>query len=109
MNNFKKSRRLRSKKDYDNVFANAQKIATKNFLILYRNNSVNHARLGLIIAKKVANKAHDRNRLKRIVRENFRTKSYLPAVDIIFLARAGLADIESGVLRNNLERALSKI
>jgi ribonuclease P protein component len=42
--------------------------------------------LGLAISKRYARRAIDRNRLKRIARESFRTNRHrLPAVDIIVL------------------------
>lgn len=42
------------------------------------------ARLGLIVAKRVVPRAHDRNRHKRVCREQFRlARSQLPAVDLV--------------------------
>ena len=44
------------------------------------------ARLGMVIGKKHARRASDRNRLRRMLRERFRRMT-LPAVDVIVLAR----------------------
>ena len=42
------------------------------------------ARLGLVVGKKLLKRAVDRNRLKRIVREQFRRqRAILPAYDLI--------------------------
>lgn len=78
-------------------------------MLLYRDNSLQNARLGMLIAKKKVPKAHDRNRFKRIVRETFRTRNDLPNVDIIFLAKQGLASVTNSTLRNNLETEFSKL
>jgi len=85
---FDKSRRLLNKSDYDCVFNESRKIITPNFVVLYKKNVLGHARLGLALSKKSISKAHDRNRVKRLLRETFRTAS-LPAFDIIILAKLG--------------------
>ena len=42
------------------------------------------ARLGLIVAKRVVPRAHERNRHKRVCRERFRhNRSRLPAMDLV--------------------------
>jgi ribonuclease P protein component len=91
------------------VFNKPKKVVTKHFVILYRDNPIGHARLGLAIAKKVISKAHDRNRIKRLLRESFRTRNDIKAIDIIFLARSGLAKVENSVLSNNLSHAWNKL
>lgn len=87
---FKKTQRLLNKSDYDHVFAKATKFVTTDFVLLCRENNLGYARLGLALSKKMIAKAHDRNRIKRLLRECFR-QTQLPAVDIIFLARSGVA------------------
>lgn len=41
------------------------------------------ARLGLIVGKRVVRRAVDRNRAKRLIRESFRQREGLPAMDIV--------------------------
>ena len=94
---FKKSHRLLNKADYDYVFEQAKKIITKDFIVLFRKNNLGYARLGLALSKKMIAKAHDRNRIKRLLREGFR-QSHLPAVDMVFLAKSGIAtETKSGM------------
>ncbi|KTD24079.1 MULTISPECIES: ribonuclease P protein component [Legionella] len=94
MDRFGKTRRLLKKSDYDYVFAQARKLVTSEFIVLHRINSLGYARLGLALSKKSIPKAHDRNRIKRLLRETFRI-ARLPAVDVVFIARPGLAEIEN--------------
>ncbi len=94
---FDKNRRLLKKSDYDHVFAKAKKLVTSNFIVLYKDNTVGHARLGLALSKKMIAKAHDRNRVKRMLRESFRTHS-LPAIDIVILARYGVARENNSII-----------
>ncbi|CAM4440678.1 MAG: Ribonuclease P protein component [Legionellaceae bacterium] len=85
---FSRKQRLLTPYDYKNVFENVT-IRFKNlyFLLLVKNNGLSYARLGIVIAKKQIKKAHDRNRIKRIVRESFRLKQHeFKGIDIIFLA-----------------------
>jgi ribonuclease P protein component len=105
---FKKKQRLLKKIDYDRVFQKAKKMVTTEFIILYRENDVGCARLGLALSKKMIAKSHDRNRIKRVLRESFRQKQ-LPLVDLIFLARQGLAKQSNANISANLSKVWEKI
>lgn len=106
---FAKSCRLLTKRDYEYVFQDANKLVTPHFIILYRNNAKGHPRLGMALSKRVIPKAHDRNRVKRLLRETFRTNSQLPAVDIVVLAKPGVLQIESALLTGKLVQAWGKL
>ncbi len=76
--------RLVNKADFDRVFAGNQRARTDYLLVMARPNLVGHARLGMIIAKRLLPRAVDRNRVKRCVRESFRlTLPQLPACDFV--------------------------
>lgn len=108
MYSFDKTRRLLNKADYDYVFSQAKKITTQEFIILYRENNIGHARLGLAIAKKKVAKAHDRNYIKRIFRESFRMSS-LPAVDIVILAKINILHASKLITIESLIKAWDKL
>ena len=109
MNNFDKTHRLLKKSEYDHVFDQAKKLATPFFTILYRDNTIGHARLGLALSKKMIAKSHDRNRVKRLVRETFRTTPTLLSFDIIVLAKSGVGKVQNTILINKLGQAWNKL
>lgn len=50
---------------------------TGDFLQIYaKPNNLNYPRLGLIVAKKMARRAVERNKVKRLLREYFRTNQH---------------------------------
>ncbi len=76
--------RLVDKADFDRVFAESQRARTDFMVIMARPNQVGHARLGMIVAKRLLARAVDRNRVKRCVRESFRQVfAELPACDFV--------------------------
>ncbi len=61
------------------------------------------ARLGLVVAKRKVRLAHDRNRIKRLVRESFRLRrAQLPSMDMVVLAKHGADRVGSGELTAEL-------
>lgn len=81
---------------------------TAEFIVLHKLNTVQQGRLGLAISKKMLSKAHERNRIKRILRESFRTRD-LPSVDLVFLAKKGLAKKSNTILFDNLSLIWDKL
>ncbi len=107
---FRKNNRLLVKKDFDFVFENPKKTRDPNFTVLYRKNTKNYPRLGLIISKKNCRHANKRNRLKRIIRESFRRNiSKLKGHDIVVLNKHTTYNKETHVLTESLMRHWIKI
>lgn len=77
--------------DYQAVFDQvSSKVRTPCVTVLATKSSVEQARLGLIVAKKHVKRAVDRNRLKRVIREQFRLHQYsLTGLDIVVIVRPG--------------------
>lgn len=89
---FQRELRLLSARDYSRVFDKAFKVHNKAFTLLARKNDLNHPRLGLVIAKKNLKFAHQRNRVKRVLRESFRLQqSELASYDLVVLTRRDIA------------------
>jgi len=60
----------------------------RHFSIFVHANELKRSRIGIIVGKKVAPRAVDRNRIKRLVRETFRQDRWrLGSNDLVVLAR----------------------
>lgn len=102
--------RLRKPAEYKKVFANPVKSTDKYFTLLAIQNELGHARLGLAIAKKTIRRAVDRNMLKRVIRESFRSQQWqLGTMDIVVLARKDALGIPVSQLRSALQKHWSKL
>ena len=99
---FDKSLRLLNAPAYKAVFDDAKiKVSTQQLLFLARPNDLSHPRLGLVIAKKNAKHAVQRNRIKRIARESFRLAQHqIGGIDTVVLARRGLDQLDNIALHN---------
>lgn len=107
---FPKQRRLLNAKDFGPVFNKADvKVSGRTLLVLARHNTLGQSRLGLVVSKKNARLAVQRNRIKRLVRESFRTEAGLPELDIVFLARRGLTEQDNTEIEAELTRVWTKL
>lgn len=79
---FARVRRIVKTDEFSSVFRLRPAQKSAHFVLYTRPNSLPHARLGVVAAKRFAPRAVTRNTIKRITRELFRT-SKLQAVDCI--------------------------
>lgn len=100
--------RLLTKKDYSAVFDGAKKIDHREVFALFKKNSAKRARLGVIISKKSCQKACDRNRIKRLIRESFRLKEH-QNFDIIILSRKGVSKLSNKQIFHKLSCIWEKL
>ena len=92
---------------FDAVFAQRRNLRGALFVLMGRPNALGHARLGLIVAKKYCPRAVDRNRIRRLAREQFRLmQNELPAWDwVVRLARRPQGENLMEELRDLFTRA----
>lgn len=109
-NSFSRELRLLTPTHFENVFKNAIPAVSPQITILARLNSFDHPRLGITLAKKRVKKAHDRNRLKRIIRESYRLNQHsLPKADIVVVGKSGLDKLSNQELFSLLEKLWKKL
>ncbi|VFP77991.1 Ribonuclease P protein component [Buchnera aphidicola (Cinara cuneomaculata)] len=94
---FKKKLRLLSNDQFKYVYERNFRIHVKSFIILRCINNLNYPRLGMSIAKKNIIRSHDRNRIKRLIRESFRLIQHnLLLMDFIIIVKKN-----THLLKNN--------
>ena len=95
---------------FNYVFDNAIPVSSPSFTLLARNNGTERSRLGITIAKKRVKKAHDRNRLKRVIRESFRLRqNQLPNVDIVVIGKSNAEQLSNAQLFALLDKLWKKL
>jgi len=107
---FPRSHRLVTKADFSHVFDDALKVSQSCLMVLYRTNQLNHARIGIIVGKRVANNAVDRNRIRRIVRDSFRhNQERLAGWDIVVIARQQCDTLSKEKIRKGIDNLWERL
>lgn len=108
---FSREKRLLNAAQFKAVFDSPDiRLSGRSILVLARFNQLNHSRIGLVIGKKNVKLAVERNRLKRQIREHFRkNQNALPCLDIVIVARRGLANLSSSELQAELTTLWKRI
>jgi ribonuclease P protein component len=95
--------RLRSKLQFDAIYASGRRIDDRFFGLRVKPNGLDHPRIGLAVAVKTAGNAVARNRTRRLIRESFRLAQHaLPAVDIVVAAKIPAREAPASALRASL-------
>jgi ribonuclease P protein component len=103
--------RLLKPSEFAQVFKRSERARTDSLLVMALPNQLAHARLGMVIAKRLLPRAVDRNRVKRCVRETFRTqRALLPACDFVvrLIAKPGFAKPDPGKAAAELARTFAR-
>lgn len=115
-NRFLRIQRIRRKSDFEKFRSDCAVVLFGSFFIIkILERSVDEGkdvflpRIGIITPKKIG-KAVERNRVRRIVREFFRTNRCLfsNGSDYLFIALPGIADIKNRELTSNMAKILTK-
>jgi ribonuclease P protein component len=97
--------RLKKPNQFKYVFDLPVRSTDRYFTVLARKNKLNFPRLGLAIAKKNIKKSTDRNKIKRMIRENFRKEQHvLGAIDFVVLTRYQTSEATMKQLGVSLEK-----
>jgi ribonuclease P protein component len=108
---FPRKLRLTEPVQFKAVFNRAEfKVSNRCFLILARRNELQNGRLGLVISKKNLPTAVQRNRIKRLLRNEFRlNQNLLDGLDIVILARSNMSSINNKTIAENMAGLLSDL
>ena len=112
MEDFRFSRELRllTPSHYSRIFNEPARAANQYFTLLAKPNDLEYPRLGLTIAKKRVKKAVQRNRLKRLARENFRLNRHkIDNIDIVLMVKNGVDELSNEELHKQLTKLWRKI
>ena len=108
--NFSKFHRLLKSKQFKPVFDGTRKIRNKYLSVFGVKNNLEYSRLGLAISKKSVKFAVGRNRIKRLIREEFRfQKDLLKGFDIVIVSKPSINDLTNSELREMLVREWKKL
>lgn len=93
----------------DGVYS-AYRKSGNGFILRAGANTLDGARLGLIVSRKAARRAVDRNRAKRLAREAFRAaRASLPAVDVVLQLKNDLRQSNNATVRREIEYLLRNL
>jgi ribonuclease P protein component len=98
-------KRLKNPAEFQAVFKQPIRSKTPYFTLLATPNLREHARLGLIVAKRFERKAVRRNLVRRLIRESFRHhQRILAGLDVVVLVRCRLPEQKQSFFYEGLEQ-----
>lgn len=101
--------KLLKRAEYQRLSASGKKFHTPHFIVVWSEESVGRARIGITASRKVGN-AVARNRIKRLVREYFRHHKHgFIVADFNIIAKRGAEKLAFHELCNELEKAVQRI
>ncbi|VFP85677.1 ribonuclease P protein component [Candidatus Erwinia haradaeae] len=102
---FTKKLRLLNSAHFNFVFQRPQRVSITYITILGRFNTLGHPRIGCSLSKKNLKHSHERNRVKRLIRESFRHNQHkLPGMDFVVIVRRGIMSLDNYALAIVLEK-----
>jgi ribonuclease P protein component len=110
---FSRQSRLLRPEQFRSVFQQPIRSSDEYFRIMARTNDLNQHRLGMAVSRKACSKAVGRNRIKRVVRENFRCsmvgQATETALDIVVLPTPRAASQSNKTLDESLSNHWQKL
>ncbi|WP_314970809.1 ribonuclease P protein component [Peptostreptococcus stomatis] len=101
---------IKKDSDFRKVYQRGKSLADRNLVIYTMKNKSDKSRVGISISKKVG-KAHERNRIRRCIKEAYRLNiddKVLGGYDLVFIARINAADKDYKELERSLKYICKK-
>ena len=107
---FTKVYRILKTDEFSSVFSFRKPQFSEYFQLFSKPGSGDSARLGLVVAKKVAKRAVARNYMKRSIREQFRLcRADLPPLDFVVRVRRSFGRQQSAAARQQLASLFARV
>jgi ribonuclease P protein component len=107
---FPKSSRLLDSAAYSNVFDGCEYKASSGIgTLLSVTTALPCSRIGIVVAKRQVKQANQRNQVKRLVREDFRLRSFQQSSEYVFLARHPCSELNKAQFAHELDRLWQKL
>lgn len=105
----KKEYRIKKEQDFNRIIKEKNNFANRHFVAYYSKNTTdNHFRLGISVSKKLG-KAHERNKLKRYVREAIKQYKYrIKDYDVIIIVKNNACHIDFDEFSKSIYHILNK-
>ncbi|MES2547734.1 MAG: ribonuclease P protein component [Pseudomonadota bacterium] len=105
-----KQAKLLKTDDFSSVFNLRKRIANTYLVIRFKPNNLNRPRLGLVVGKKTAKLAVQRNYMKRVLREFFRLNQHqLPSLDLVVQVQKKFQKTEFVQIKQEFEQLTQKL
>jgi len=96
--------------DFSSVFSFRKRISGHYLAVHYQPNQFAFPRLGLIVAKKVAKRAVDRNYMRRVLRECFRKhQHHLKSVDMVIRLQRSFCHRDFALVEQEFSKLMTKL
>ncbi|MGH7884974.1 MAG: ribonuclease P protein component [Thermodesulfobacteriota bacterium] len=106
---FSKRLRIIKSENFKQIFKTGKKIHSENFILYLIQNNLAIPRIGISISKKTSPKSTERNRIKRLIRETFRTSKFLfDNNDIVIVVKNNISNKKADAVFLELKGLLSK-
>ncbi len=107
---FTKKAKLIKTDEFSSVFNFRKRISVRFLAVHYQPNDIGHARLGLVVAKKVAKRAVDRNYMRRVLREFFRIQQHeINHVDLVVRVQKKFEKEDFLQIKQEFESLIEKV
>ena len=103
-------RRLHKKETFERALK-TKAFVEKWLAVHVESNTVGFDRLGIVVSKRLVAKASGRNRIKRLIREEFRKNSCLGenSFDVVVKLKRSILPEETTLFRHTISRLLKKV